>query len=818
MTFSTGETLTKTKGLKSISYTDLKALIQAPVKLPVTALQYSEMDPAERGELKKGQKYFITSDAKTRSDKAVKSAGLNAVVIDLDSTSLNIDDIGAKLTGYQVYNFMVYTSLSHTQEQPRYRVIVPLAATAKAERWQVVTRYLNDVLFSDSDDCSKTMAQAWLLPVVTADGGYSFKIFDTGVQLDINNDGHLLVKEALEFDSLVVEAEGAEPVTFREFEVSDGEMSPVVEFNKNCELRSYMRQLGFKFKSKKRAVHPNSGSGSAGVFVFPEGHRAFSHHGSDPLCGKSFDAFDLFVHFEHGGDFKAAVKAASESIVTSEGITISEHNRKVFGERKSYKSIPNLSWDDFLEGESLNYNNAFKVTKAEYDIAPPPEHCFEFSGIAKDIYDNIIQSAIYPQPSFALAATLMILSMIGRGRLTGTQTHVRSNMMFICTGESGCGKQHNINKVDEVTRLVNPKLSEKVQNKFASGPAFWSYLVNRSPEVLLLSDECGFLFNSIKNGKADYLAQLYDCFLQGYSASCSVLKSTVYSDTERNTFGLIEYPHICLMGFTTAGTLADALTHEDSSTGLIPRLLFFPAVYDVPEKQPYNPIRFDTHSIEGFKWAYNFTNWKGPLPYTRKYPLHVPTTPQAEELLNEFGRKNREEMRRAESMERNLLNRAEENARRLALLYWMDCVPPTDGEGKFTPENMIQVEHVKKAIDLVKWSLAYTLSFMNDQAGATITSKEVDRLVSIISQAKQYGEKRQGELFDRHRNTLMMGLMPRAVLVKLSKKSAKNLDELLETAGAMEAIGKITVPESGKLCYFAIKGEHVGNTSLKKES
>lgn len=167
-------------------------------------------------------------------------------------------------------------------------------------------------------------------------------------------------------------------------------------------------------------------------------------------------------------------------------------------------------------------------------------------------------------------------------------------------------------------------------------------------------------------------------------------------------------------------------------------------------------------------------------------------------------------MRLAESMERNLLNRAEENARRLALVYWMDCVMPTDGQGNFTDENMIQVEHVLKAIDLVKWSLAYTMEFMTDRAGATITSKEIDRLISIISQAKQYGEKRGGPLFDRHRKTLLEGAMPRAVLVKLSKKSAKNLDELLETAGAMEAIGKATDPRTGKMCYFILKEKNVG--------
>ncbi|WP_394212612.1 DUF3987 domain-containing protein [Enterovibrio calviensis] len=804
MEFSVGSSLTKTQGLSSISYGDLKVLAREPAKIAVTAAQYADMSSIQRGDIKKGQKYFITSTAKSRGDKAVKAAGLTGIVLDLDNSDSSIESVVEKLTDTKVSHFLVYSTITHTKDKPRYRAVIPFALAADEERWKIVASYLNDVLFVDSDACGKTMAQAWLLPVVTADGDFESHIVEVGDALDINDDDHPLVLNALSFSSLVSKSESSTFASSREFNLNEGEISPVIAYNQEFSLRERMQQFGFVFTSKNRAKHPNSLSGTAGVYMFACGERAFSHHGSDPLCGNSFDAFDLCVQLEHQGDFKSALKAVGESIYTSEGITVTEHNRKLFSQRKAYSSVKDFDISTVL-GAVEKANPSPKEDKtATFDITPPPEHCFAFSGIGKDIFDNIIQSAIYPQPTFALAATLMTMSMLTAGRLTGTQTRVRSNLMFICTGESGCGKQHNINKVENITALASADLNKKVQNKFASGPAFWNFLTNNGGEVLLLADECGFLFNSIKNNKGDYLAQLYDCFLQGYSASSTVLKPTVYSDKERNSQVSIEHPHICLMGFTTGSTLADALTHEDSSTGLLPRLLFFPAVFDVPDKQKYNPVSFDVHAIEGFQMVYDFTNWKGLLPYSRKLPLHVPTTSEAEALLDEFGNQNRLAMRNSESMERNLLNRAEENARRLALVYWTDCVCPTDGQGGFTTENMIQAEHAQKAIDLVKWSLAYTWEFMTDQAGATITSKEVDRLVSIISQAKEYGGKRKGQLFDRHRDALNKGLMPRAVLVKLSKKSAKNLDELLETAGSMEAIGKTTEPDTGRVYYFTL--------------
>lgn len=815
MTISTGKKITQTKNLSPMAYTDLLEQVRNPMKIAVTVVQYHAMSKEEKGELKKMQPNFITSPARSRNDKAVKRAGLTTIVLDLDAPKLDIDGVAQVFLDLKVQRFCVFSTLSHTTPLPRFRVVIPLAEKSNHERWSIVSNYLNDVLFLDSDNCSKTLAQAWLLPVVTADGDYEHLIVDEGAPLNISDDSHPLVADALDFDLLKVASETAQPVSSRAIHLGEGELSPIEAYNQKFAIRELMVRYDYKFTSKQRAIHPNSQSGSAGVYLFPDSERAFSHHGNDSLHGKSFDSFDLYVEFEHQGNFKAALIEAGNTIYTDEGISISDHNRNLFKNKKQYSSVQEFDLNVFLGQKSSAEIHLVSVNTVSYDIAPPPEHCMSFKGIGKDIFDYIMKTAMYPQPTFALASVFMILSMLSGGRLVGTRSRVRSNMMVICTGETGCGKQHHINKVGEVLSLANHDFNKKVQNKFASGPAFWSFLKD-NPEVLLLADECGFLFDAIKNNKGDYMAQLYDCFLQGYSASSSIIKPTVYADRDRNSDKLIEYPHICLMGFTTPSTLGGVLNHEDSATGLLPRLTLFPAVFDVPEKQNNSHEKLKPQVVEGLKVIDKFTNWRGHLPYSRKFPLYVPTTVEAEEMLNRFGKENREAMRTAESMERSLFNRAEENARRLSLLYWMDCIPPTDGAGNFAEENMIQVEHVRKAIDLVKWSTAYMSEFMTEEGGATVTSKEVDRITSIISQAKRHGEERKGLLFDRHRKALLQGFMPHAILVKLSKKSAKHLNEILETAGAMEAIGQTTHPDNGKTYYFALKDVGVGEQKEHK--
>ena len=57
---------------------------------------------------------------------------------------------------------------------------------------------------------------------------------------------------------------------------------------------------------------PDSTSGIPGVHIFENG-RCFPHHANCFLNdGYSHDAFSVFCIFEHGGDVKAAVRAAAK--------------------------------------------------------------------------------------------------------------------------------------------------------------------------------------------------------------------------------------------------------------------------------------------------------------------------------------------------------------------------------------------------------------------------------------------------------------------------------------------------------------------------
>ncbi len=91
----------------------------------------------------------------------------------------------------------------------------------------------------------------------------------------------------------------------------DGADSGVIGvFNERYEVSAILERNRYE-KRGSRFLSPDSTTGLPGVHIFGNG-RCYSHHGNDPLNdGHSHDAFSAFCILEHGGDIKAAVKAAA---------------------------------------------------------------------------------------------------------------------------------------------------------------------------------------------------------------------------------------------------------------------------------------------------------------------------------------------------------------------------------------------------------------------------------------------------------------------------------------------------------------------------
>ena len=99
---------------------------------------------------------------------------------------------------------------------------------------------------------------------------------------------------------------------------SGGNASDIVaRYNDAHTVDDVLQSNGYLRKSASRYLHPDSTTGSPGVFLRKrEGVPVcFSHHGSCALNdGNPHDAFDCFRMLHHNGDWKSALKAAADDL------------------------------------------------------------------------------------------------------------------------------------------------------------------------------------------------------------------------------------------------------------------------------------------------------------------------------------------------------------------------------------------------------------------------------------------------------------------------------------------------------------------------
>ena len=88
--------------------------------------------------------------------------------------------------------------------------------------------------------------------------------------------------------------------------------SVIQQFNTAHDPAALLEAHGYR-RQGRRFASPETGH-AAGVTLLDDG-RAYCHHQGDPLAtGRALDSFDLFRILDHGGDWRAAVKAAAAAL------------------------------------------------------------------------------------------------------------------------------------------------------------------------------------------------------------------------------------------------------------------------------------------------------------------------------------------------------------------------------------------------------------------------------------------------------------------------------------------------------------------------
>ena len=203
--------------------------------------------------------------------------------------------------------FAAYSTISHNDARPRYRVIFPLDGTIEPKlapfAYRILWRSLPEILQPFVDHSCNSAERLFILPAVQPGAAYwCIDSGDYGSPLDAN---------ALSAASNVLEVQAHHLAEKRAQKANMGPWrgnSIIAEFNKRVTVAEMLEAAGYK-RIGRKYLAPSSTSGYPGVSILEDG-RAYSHHTDDPLnTGHAHDAFSIYATIYHNGNAKKAAAA-----------------------------------------------------------------------------------------------------------------------------------------------------------------------------------------------------------------------------------------------------------------------------------------------------------------------------------------------------------------------------------------------------------------------------------------------------------------------------------------------------------------------------
>jgi hypothetical protein len=195
-------------------------------------------------------------------------------------------------------------------------------------------------------------------------------------------------------------------------------------------------------------------------------------------------------------------------------------------------------------------------------------------GLVGEIAEYFYSSAIRPVREIALAAAIAVTAGVaGRAyNISGTGL----NQYLILLAKTGSGKEGAMSGIENLMAAMRPQIPSVDgflgPAAFSSGQALVKVL-NDKPCFVSVLGEFGLTLQDISDQRATGPQKmLKKVLLDLYAKSgfTSVLRSSVYSDTEKNT-KIVQAPNVTILGESTPETFFEGLDSSHIAEGLIPR-------------------------------------------------------------------------------------------------------------------------------------------------------------------------------------------------------------------------------------------------------
>lgn len=360
----------------------LAGQLKEAIKTKETAAEYKRMTKSQKGAIK-DVGGFVGGHIRN-AGRRVNSALENRYLITLDADSP--DDSFLTMLDLELgdYEYVLYSTHSHTDESPRYRVILPTDRPMALDEFQAISRRIADNIGIDAFDPSTHQPiRLMYWPSHPSDVEYVY----------IHNKGAILSADAV----LATYADWRDvslwPIGSRDSALhissvkkqgDPREKTGVIGAFCRCytisaAIQKFLTDVYVPTDKEDRYTYKD-GSTVAGLVIYDNDTFAYSHHGTDPISGQLVNAFDL-VRLHKFGHLDADAEAGTRvTALPSFKAMIQFANydgeAPLLLQKERMDALANEFDSDLVEQpESVDWMKQLKRTGRNAEIESSPYNC-----------------------------------------------------------------------------------------------------------------------------------------------------------------------------------------------------------------------------------------------------------------------------------------------------------------------------------------------------------------------------------------------------------------------------------------------------------
>ena len=357
---STGNSRMEKKwNLAEMELSDFRERISTTRRTSETVEQYRKMSKAQQDSIKDVGGFVLGTlkGGRRKKDTVLTRSGLT---LDMDYGTPDIMD---EIEMFFDFHCMIYSTHKHTPEKPRLRLIIPLSREVTPDEYGAVARKVAEEIGIELfDDTTYEPSRLMYWPSTSADGEFVFreiegKVLDPDAVLakykdwrntaewPVSKRQQTIVQRNIQKQANPLEKPGIVGAFCRTYSIRDA-------------IDTFLQDT-YKHSAMPGRYDYIPAASQAGVVIY-EDKFAYSHHATDPACGKLMNAFDV-VRLHRFGDLDAkadpdsdpsrlpSFKAMQEFAVQDESVKIQLGKEREQLAQAEFNAVDDENWQTLLE-------------------------------------------------------------------------------------------------------------------------------------------------------------------------------------------------------------------------------------------------------------------------------------------------------------------------------------------------------------------------------------------------------------------------------------------------------------------------------------